>query len=67
MRAASDIPGQEIARLGELGTMPEIKPAVLEDTLLLRRQDLGVDEIPPGDLEEVLRLVDQNGRFVQFS
>src|SRR5712675_587674 len=55
-----NIPGQEVAGPRQLRAVPEIEPAVREYPLLFCGQDFGIDEVAPGDLEEALRMTDQN-------
>ena len=57
--AASDSPAQEVARLGQLGGVAEIKPRALENELLFRLEYFGVGEVAPRDLEDLLGGIDQ--------
>ena len=56
--SAAHLAGDEIAGLGEFGTMAEVKPAFVEDLPPFGFQNIGVDKRLARNLEDLLGFVD---------
>src|SRR6266404_1293199 len=56
--AAADLAGDEVAGLGQFGTVAEIEPAFVEDPRALGLENIRIDKGLARDLEYLLFLVD---------